>query len=394
MMRSKSRLIAALLVCLPLFSGQVIAADEPALKVGAIFSVTGRASALGSPEKNTVLLIADQVNRSGGINGYPLELVIVDDESLETAAVAAAEKLINEDRVLAIIGPSLSGNTLKMKPVSQAAKVPLVSCAAAEAIVSPPAESRYSFKTPQRDSDVVRRIMEHIAQAGLKKIAILSEKSPFGEQGAKHLKAIAPEYGVEIVAEDTFAVNSTDMSDQLSRATARGAQAIVNWSVVPVQTVVPKSMHKLGIKLPLYFSHAFGNPKFVNSCEGACEGVIFPIGRIFISDELPADHFQKSVLAAYKRDYEAKYGAVTAFGGYAYDALWLVINAMKAKQITPSMSLSEARDRIRDGLEQTKGWIGVAGQFTMTPDDHCGLDRHQSLELCTVRDGKIAPLKQ
>jgi len=393
----KTRCLASLsfgllLICWMSFSP--VAAEKASLKIGAIFSVTGKASSLGLPEKNTVLMVAEGINKAGGVNGFPLEVIVVDDETSEAGAKSGAEKLMDSEKVLAIIGPSTSGNSLAVKPIAEAARVPMVSCAAAEAIVTPVENSRFSFKTPQLDSHVAVRMLEHMQQSGTKKVAVLAESSPFGKNGAMQVKRYAPDYGVDVVAEEFFAINATDMTAYLEKAKAAGAQAIVNWSVVPAQTIVPKNAKKMGLGLPMYHSHAFGNPKYVEICEDACEGIIFPTGRLLVVDLLPADHFHKSLLMNYKNEYGKQFGAASTFGGHAYDALWIVVNAIKSKKITPGTDVAKARELIRDGIEETRGWLGTAGEFNMSSSDHTGLDKDKSLELCTVKARKIVPLLQ
>jgi branched-chain amino acid transport system substrate-binding protein len=381
----------ALMLCVIGFI-TVNAADKEPLKIGAIFSATGRASALGLPEKNTALLLMQQVNSKGGINGFPLEVVVVDDQTLASGAKAAAEKLITQDRVLAIIGPSISGNSLEVKPLCESAKVPLVSCAAAEAIVSPVKDSRFTFKTAQLDSDVAIRIMEQLQKMGISKIALLTEKSPFGSEGLKKLGENAAQFKIQVVTEKTFNVNDIDMTKSLKVAKAAGAGAVVTWGLVPTQTIVAKNLKKMGWKVPLFYSHSFGNPKAIRDAGSAVDGAMFPSGRLLVVDELPANHFHKPVLNSYKYAYEKQFGPASTFGGHAYDAFWIVVNAMKEKHVTPTMEVAAARQLIRDGIEQTKGWLGISGEYNMSADDHTGLDKDKSLEMCVVKGGKILPL--
>lgn len=395
----KGRRVVLVLLALVLSGSLVVcgyAADKKPLKVGAIFSVTGKASWLGDPEKKTVLMIVDDVNKAGGINGYPLEVLVEDDEGLEPKAVNATEKLINKENVLAIIGPSISGASLAIKPICEKAKIPLVSAAAAEAIVTPIEESIFIFKTPQLDSHVAIRILEQIKKMGINKIGLITDTLAFGQQGRKHLQNFAKEMGVEVVADETFGPADTDMTAQLKKIASSGAGAVVGWTIVPAQSIIPKNMKQLGMSIPLFLSHGFGNPKYIQAAGEAAEGIIFPAGRLLVVDSLPADHFQKKVLSDYKAEYEKLYGPpVSTFGGHAYDALWLVINAIKAKKVTPDMDVAKARQLIRDGVEETKDWVGTAGKFNMTAKDHTGLDKDGSLELLTVeKGGKIIPLSQ
>jgi branched-chain amino acid transport system substrate-binding protein len=391
-MRGRSVFVVLLALTFALsFAVCGFAAEKKPLKLGAIFSVTGPASWLGDPEKKTVDMIVADINAKGGVNGFPLEVIIEDDETKEPKAVNAAEKLINKDQVLAIFGPSLSGNTMAMKDVCEKAKVPLVSCAAAKAIVEPLA--KFVFKTPQRDDDVVIRIYEQMKKMGIKKVGLITSTEGFGVEGRKNAKLLAEKMGIEIVADETYAPKDTDMTAQLKKIQTSGAEAVVNWSIMPAQSIVPKNMKQLGMKIPLFQSHGFGNPKYIQAAEDAAVGIIFPAGRILVAEELDGNHWHKKVLVDYKNAYEKKYGPpVTTFGGHAYDALWILVNAMKAKKITPDMPLDKARALIRDGIEETKGWIGVHGEFNMSPTDHTGLDKDKSLEILTVAEGgKIIP---
>jgi len=270
----------------------------------------------------------------------------------------------------------------------------MVSCAAAEAIVKPIEESLFIFKTPQLDSHVVVKILEQIKKMGITKIAVMSESLPFGQLGQKQLKNFGGEMGVEIVADETYGPSDTNMTAQLRKISESGAEAVVNWSIVPAQSIVPKDMKALGMKIPLFQSHGFGNVKYIEAAGDAAEGIMFPSGRLLLTNWLPADHFQKKVLWNYKFDYESRYGPhVSTFGGHANDAMRLEIRAIWDKKVTPTMDLTKARQLIRDGLEETKDWVGTAGRFNMSPTDHTGLDKDGSLEMLYVdRGGKIVPL--
>ena len=293
-------------------------------KVGALFAVTGPAAWLGTPERNTAKMIEEEVNAGGGINGHPLEIIIEDTVGDATRTVTAAKKLIIKDEVLAIVGPSRSGTTMAVIPIVEEAEIPLISCAAAEAIVVP--VKRWVFKTPQKDSDAAIRIYEHMNEKGITQIAIITGTTGFGDQGRQQLKKLAPEFGITIVADETYGPEDTDMTAQLTKIKAREAQAVVNWSIVAGQVIVAKNMRQLGMEIPLYQSHGFGNIKYAQTAGEAGEGIIFPCGRLLAVDTLPDDHPQKEVLARYKKEYEAKFEEdVSTFGGHAWDALHLVI---------------------------------------------------------------------
>ncbi|HNT35756.1 MAG TPA: ABC transporter substrate-binding protein [bacterium] len=355
------------------------------IKVGALFSVTGKGSFLGEPEKNTAAMIAEEINAKGGINGKKIELLVEDTESSEATAVMAAQKLISRDQVVAIIGPSTSGETMAVLRICEEQKVPLVSCAAAAPIVQPVAERKWIFKSPQMDSDCVVRIFEHMKTKGIDKVGIITITDGFGKSGRDQLLKLATEMEITVVADETYAPTDTDMTAQLTKIKASEAKAVVNWSIGPTQSLIPKNMKQLGMTIPLYQSHGFGNLKYVEAAGDSAEGIIFPAGRLLVADELPADHPQKKVLVDYKTAYEAKFGgSVSTFGGHAYDALHLVAKA--------AVLGAPTREGIRDGLEKIQGFVGTAGIFNMSDTDHLGLTK-DAFEMLTVKNGKFVILK-
>jgi branched-chain amino acid transport system substrate-binding protein len=363
------------------------AADETKpIKIGAIFSVTGPASFLGAPESKTAKMLVDKINASGGVLGQKLELIIKDSGGKPENAVSFAKQLIEEDKVLAIIGPSTSGETLQIKALCEENQMILVSCAAADAIVNPLA--KYVFKTPQKDSQAATWIYRTMKEKGISKIAILTGNDGFGASGKKQLEALAKTEGIEIVANEVFDKQATDLTDVLTKIKATpGVQAVVTWTVVPAQSIVAKNMKQLGMDIPLFQSHGFGNPKYAEQAGVAAEGILFPAGRLLVVDELPDSHPQKKLLATYKKDYEAAYKEdVSTFGGHAYDAVLIVTEALKKAGTTD-------RDKVRDAIENLHGLVGTAGIYNFSATDHTGLDLN-AFEMLTVKNGKFTIYKK
>lgn len=357
--------------------------EKEPYKVGAVFSVTGRTSFLGEPEKKTAVMIAEAINKVGGINGHPLELVIYDDESDETKAVLAVKRLLKKDKVPVIIGPSLSGNTLAVVKVMNDAKVPLVSCAASNKIVTPVVDRHWIFKVPQSDTHAVEKIYDHLLKNGINKIAIMSVSTGFGASGREELLRLAPQVGIEILADERYGPKDTDITAQLTRIRGTDAQAIVNWSVGPTQVLAVKNWHDLGMtSIPFYQSHGFGSRKNIKLAAGAAEGVLCPLGRVNIPDLVPADHPQKKIIEIYNKAYQEKYNEpLSSFGGHGWDALNLVIDALKA--VGPDSA------KIRDYIENRTNFIGQHGVFNFSPTDHNGLTK-EAFEMVVVKDGDWA----
>lgn len=355
------------------------------IKVGAILSVTGPASFLGAPEAKTLEMMVADINAKGGINGNKVELIIKDSGASPEKAVSFAKQLIDEDKVFAIIGPSTSGETMKIKDIAEQGKTILLSCAAAETIVNPVA--KYVFKTPQKDSDAVIRIFQEMKKMGIKKIGVLSSNTGFGGAGKAQLEKLAPEYGIQIALSEVYNSAATDLTAEVTKVKAANVQAIVNWSIEPAQAIVIKNARQMGLTVPIFQSHGFGNIKYVQAAGAAAEGVIFPAGRLLAVDTLSDKNPQKKVLESYKKEYEAKYKEdVSTFGGHAYDAMKILQQAIMAAGVVNE-------EKVRTTIENMKGLVGTAGIFNFSPTDHNGLDAN-AFEMLTVKDGKFAVLEK
>lgn len=354
-------------------------AKEP-IKIGAILSVTGPASFIGEQEKNTLLLLADQINKAGGIHGRPLEVIIEDSKSGESQAVLSAKKLLEKDKVVAILGPSTTGESMAVIPIVSQAKIPLISLAAGTGITEPVNERYWVFKTAQYDRSAVEAIYLYMKKKGIQKVGILTITNSFGDQGRKALLELAPKFGIQVVADERYKPEDSDMTVQLLKAQKAGAQAIINWSVGPTQIVVVKNWHALRMAIPLFQSHGWGSKKNLQLAGASAEGVIAPLGRIVVWEKVSDKHPQKKVLKDFAQAYEAKFKTEPGtFAGHAYDAFMMVVEALKKVGPDPK--------KIRDYLESNiKNWPGISGVFNMSPKDHCGLDAH-SFEMVVVKKG-------
>ena len=350
------------------------------IKVGAVFAVSGPASFLGAPEDKTARMVVDEINKQGGINGHKLELIVKDTGGSPEKALSFAKQLIEEEQVVAIIGPTTSGESMAIKELCEKSKVPLISCAAAETIVEPLAH--YVFKTPQKDSYVVKWIFDMMKKKGITRIAALASNTGFGSGGKAQLEKYAKEYGITIVVSETYDKSSTDLSSVLAKVKATNAEAVINWSIEPAQSIIAKNMKQMNIAIPLYQSHGFGNLKYVQAAGEAAEGILFPCGVLMVADELPDTHPQKKLLTKYKTDYETLYKEdFSSFGGYAYDALLILKTAIeKAK--------SSDREKIADAIETITGLAGASGVYNFSKTDHNGLGM-DSIVMLTVQKGRF-----
>ena len=309
-----------------MLAAPVLAAD---IVVGGLFSITGPQSYLGEPERNTLEMAVEEINAKGGINGNKVKAVIYDDEGDANKARLNATKLMDKDKVTAIIGPSLTPTSMAIIPITQPAKLPLISCAAGISITSPAKERPWVFKTAQTDQLAVSRIYQYLNKNKINKIAIVTVSSSFGASGKEQLLEQAPKAGIEIVAQEVFGEKDTDMTPQLTKIRSNPAQAIICWGTGPAPAVVAQNIKQLGITIPLIQSHGAASKKFIEYAGDAADGIIMPAGKISVYKDLPDTDPQKAVIQNYVQNYEAKFKTpVSGFGGYAYDAANLLFLAM------------------------------------------------------------------
>lgn len=352
------------------------------IKVGALLAVTGPASFLGLPEARTLEMLTEQVNAKGGVRGAKVQLIVKDTGASPEKAISFAKQLIEEDKVFAIIGPSTSGETMAIKNIAEEAKKLLLSCAAAEVIVQPVA--RNVFKTPQKDSHAAIKIFQQMKKMGISRVGVLSSNTGFGKAGKEQIEKLAPEHGIQIVVSEVYDKAATDLTAEVTKLKAANVQGMINWSIEPAQSIVIKNARQIGLQAPIFQSHGFGNIQYVKAAGAAAEGVIFPAGRLLVADVLSDQHPQKAVLQSYRKAYEEKFKEdVSTFGGHAYDAFMLLIDAIQKVGTDP--------EKVRSAIESTRGFVGTGGVFNFSPTDHNGLDL-DAFEMLTVKDGRFVTL--
>ncbi|NPV06379.1 MAG: ABC transporter substrate-binding protein [Anaerolineae bacterium] len=368
------------------------AATGEVYKIGFLASVTGAAATLGEPERNVAVMIQEQLNASGGIVGpdgtvHPVEIIIQDTQGSPDVAVTLIKKLIDDEGVLAIVGPTTSGASMAVVPIAQEARVPLVSMASSSAIVEPVAERAWVFKTAASNEHTAPLQVEYARAKGITRIANLYVNNAYGEDGAIAIREAAAAAGVEIVYEDTFEEADTDITSQITKVRASQAEAVLVTAIPPAAAVFTRQYRELGVELPLIHNHGIGMPAFVSLAgpENA-EGVVFPMSKLVAYESLPDDDPQKPVIAQFVADYRASTKQEpSSFAGHAWDGLNIVIEALK--RLPEGLSLAEQRARLRDEIEATKDFVGIDGVFNFTPEDHVGLSANDMV-LIRIVDGE------
>ncbi|MGE5373071.1 MAG: ABC transporter substrate-binding protein [Solirubrobacterales bacterium] len=352
--------------------------DKQPIKIGAVIDISGPGASLGVPERDSIELWEEQVNKNGGINGRPVDVIILDNESDETKSVLAFKKLVNEENVVAVAGASQSGTSIAMINSATQAQIPLVSAAASKKIIDPIGERKWIFKTAQNDSVVADKAIEYLKAKKLTKIAFLSMNNAFGDSGLVEFAALAKNAGIEIVVQEKFGATDVDFTPQLTAVKSKKPQAMVVWAIPPSAALITKQARELGINTPILHSHGIANKAFIDLAGPAANGVVFPAGKLLVAEKLPDSDPQKAALLTYIKDYEKADRPRSAFGGHGYDAVTLIGKAIQAVGTDPA--------KIREALEKTD-IAGVSGIFKMTQADHSGISK-ESLVMIVIKDGK------
>jgi branched-chain amino acid transport system substrate-binding protein len=337
------------------------------VKIGAVLSVTGPASFLGDPEKKTIEMYVADINAKGGVNGQQIKLVVYDDGGDPNQARTFGTRLIEEDKVDALLAGSTTATSMAIIPLAEEAKVPLINFAGAVQAVYP--VKPWNFKTPHTDLMACEKIFEDLRKRNLTKIAMISGTDAFGKSMHDQCMTVTQKYGIDVLHEESYGPRDSDMTPQLTNIKGKaGVQAVINPGFGQGPAIVTRNYKQLGISVPFYQSHGVGSKQFIDLAGPAAEGVRLPAAALLVADKLPDNDPQKKVVVDYKKTYEEKTGQpVSTFGGHMYDGLMILVEAMNRAK-------SADKAKVRDEIEKTKGFMGTGGLVNMSPSDHLGLD--------------------
>jgi len=240
---------------------------------------------------------------------------------------------------------------------------------------------KWVFKTPHTDRMACEKIFTDMKARNLSKLALISGAGGFDKSLRAQCVAVAPKYGIDIVADESYGAADTDMTAQLTKIKGTaGVQAVMNCGFGQGPAIVTKNYKQIGMTLPLYQSHGVASKEFIKLAGGAAEGVRLPAAALLVGNILPDSNPQKPVVVGYKKDYEDRYKSdVSTFGGHAYDGLMIAVEAIKRAGGTD-------RAKVRDEIEKTKGYVGTGGVVNMSPSDHMGLDL-SAFQMLEIRNG-------
>ena len=345
-------------------SGAALAAEP--IRIGSPLLLSGNGAFVGGAEKNTLEMMAEKVNKAGGINGRPLKFIYYDTEAKPDVAVRLVNRLIRRDKVDAILGISTSWTALPVIPIIEKHRVPTIMLGSANKIVNP--VRKWVFKTPADDTIVVAMVLNYLRARGIGRIALMSTQDGFGDGGRSELLAHSSEYGIKIVFDDRYTMEDTDVTPSLNKIRKTDAQAVVNWSSRRAPVIFTMNYRQMGLKLPLFHSHAVLSKSFLKATGQNADGIKVAAIKFFGAEGLPAADPQKRVILGYQADYKKKFGKeANQFGAAAFDGFNILVAALK--------QAGTDKARLRDSIERTRSYVGINGVFSYAPGDHGGLTK-------------------
>ncbi|KVD42201.1 branched-chain amino acid ABC transporter substrate-binding protein [Burkholderia sp. ABCPW 11] len=377
MNRWMEAMLAAGLVC-------VAATASAQVKIGVTLSATGPAASLGIPEKNTIALLPKE------IAGKSVQYIVLDDASDTSRAVQNVRKLIDEDHVDAIIGSSVTPNSLAMlDPVSQG-KTPAISLAASAQIIAPmDAKRAWMFKVPQNDQLMADAIAGYMAKHGVKTVGFIGFADAYGGSWYKTFDAAAAKNGLKLVSNERYNRTDASVMGQVLKLLGSNPDAVLIAGSGTPAALPAKTLKERGYKGKVYQTHGVANNDFLRVCGKDCEGEILPAGPVLVTDQLPDSNPVKKPALGYKAAYEKAYGAgsLSTFGGHAWDAGLLLQRAIPEALKKGQPGTEAFREALRASLESVKDLPVSHGVINMTATDHNGFDTRARV-MVQIVDGK------
>jgi branched-chain amino acid transport system substrate-binding protein len=351
------------------------------LKIGAVFDISGRASFYGNSHRDASQLAVEQINAAGGINGRPLELTIYDGESDETKSLLALRRLIDQDQVLALLGPSLTGQVLAAADTLTRAGVMTITPAAGIKVVEP--VKPWIFSISQHDRFAVAKGLAWLKSRNVKRLAVLAESSALGMGGRDEIRAQIDKFDMTIVASETFGDKDVDVTPQLTSIRGQEFDGIVVWGSSAAAAIAAKNARQVGIKVPMLFSPGVVSQAFIDVAGTVAETDHFVMTKFVAGDRLPDSDPSKPLILKFTQAYKTKYGHdPDQFGVNLYDAAYVLADAMKRSQ--------PDRAAIRDAVEKTNRLLSLSGYITFSPERHYGVDAENFI-VGTVKGGRFVP---
>ena len=363
-------------------AGLTTLAAHAQLKIGVIASATGPTAAVGIPQKNSAALLPKK------IGALDVEYTVLDDASDSTQTVTLLKKLMVEQKVDAIIGPSGSPNSMAALQFISEAKTPMLAPVGTTAVVVPMNEQKkWVFKTTQNDSLICEALVAHMVKKGVKTVGFIGFGDAYGESWYGVFVPMIEKAGIKLIANERFQRTDQSVIGQATKIAAANPDAVLigaagGPTVLPHTTLVER-----GYKSQIYQTHGAATPDFVRLGGKAVDGTVMAASLMLVLGEIPDSNPSKKVALDYIAAYEKLYGSKPAtFGANVFDAGLLLQRAVPEALKKGQPGTEAFRVALRDALEATKELVGTQGVYNMSATDHSGFDK-RGRELMQLTNG-------
>lgn len=343
-------------------------------KLGLICPLSGSSAVSGQILKNATEMAVNEINEAGGINGeIKIVMAEVDDEGVPATSVTAMQKLVEQDKVQAVIGAQASSCTLANMEVTKAAKIPQITPASSNGAVTS-SGNPYIYQMTATDELHMRNIMKYMAEEkGAKSFAILYESSDFGTGGYKIAERICKEFGLEMADSEVYNAGDTDFSVVLGKMQQADPDFFIFWGYHTEVAMICKQMKQYGIDYPV-IGQGYNSPELTNLGGASVEGIMIDTAFDAANPEEKVQEFDKKYTELYGEGYDQN-------APQSYDAVYVIKDAVERC--------------IADGKDYTNGeilneyigstsWDGVTGVTTF--DENGRMDKE--LLIIAIENGE------
>lgn len=376
-------------LCLAFSLSAMAAVATAQVKIGLMVSATGPTTAIGIPQKNTGDLLPKKIGDA------TVEYIQLDDGGDTTRAVQNIKKLIQENNIDAMIGPSTTPNALAITDIIADAKVPVMATVGTSAVVEPlDAKKRWVFKTTQNDDLIAEALIKHMKKNGVATIGFIGFNDPYGENWYKVFGGLAEKAGIRIVANERFARTDQSVTGQSLKILAAKPDAVLIAAVGGPAVLPQATLFDQGYKGKVYQTHAVATDDYIKLGKQKVEGTVLAAGPMLVIDEIPASNPTKKVAQDYIAAYEKQFGSKPAtFGANTWDGGILLQRAIPDALKVAKPGTEAFRVALRDSLEKQRDVVGTQGVFNMSATNHNGMDERARV-LVIVKDGKFRLLPE
>lgn len=379
-MKRMLKIVTIVAVCLLFAVGTAptVFAQAKPYKIGFVCPLTGSLSWLGDYMKKGADLKVEMINKAGGVNGRPIQVITYDDQSSPEAGTRAAQRLISSDGVIALMGTGTATVSGAVSSVANREKIPAIIQSGYELSE----KETFTFNNAHKTDYAMRRPLMYFQKKGINKIALLMPIGPLGEIGSSVIRRYAPEYKITILTEEKFDIKAPDVTAQLAKLRILNPQAIMSFCTGEPAALVARNMAQMGMgNIPLVVSHGNASPGFLKLVGQTQAYVIVPAGKIVHPESIAANDPSRKVIMDFAAEFQKKYGEPAVYyAGQQADAVALIAEGLR-------ISKSDDPVKLRDAIENIKSFAGCNGIYNMSPKDHQG-NRMEDMALFTIKDGK------